>query len=139
MLKLLAPQLQRLLKWLEDNLMAHEHISISRWRDSFFYIEVIDPRYFKVNKIRIGFTVDLDAELLRSAGKEPGICWNNAVRFDGELPHGGNCFIRSNRWKKKFGKEFPNVRGYSEYIAPGQLAAWEIALYKDCKINDKSY
>lgn len=73
-----------LFNFLNDNLNKFEHIVIQHWTENYFYIEVEDERVNTFNSsYRIGFSVDCEKDK---------IFWNC---------DGGNCYVRSNRWKKK--------------------------------------
>jgi hypothetical protein len=81
------PNLCGLLCWLERKLGPTETILIEHWTDSLFYVSVMDSRIQRSpDNLGIGFTVDLANDR---------IFWNAS---------GGNCWVRSAKWKRMVGK-----------------------------------
>ncbi len=97
-LKLSTTTIADLLKWIEDNLGDTEKLDIHQWADEWFYVVVEDTRegWKHPEEARMGFTVDIKADK---------IMWSNESYPTNA--HGGNCFVRTARWKgllrKKFG------------------------------------
>jgi hypothetical protein len=92
--KIFCPQLAQLLTNLEGKLVDHETIEIEQWQKDWFYIVVKDKRYLGheglVQEV-CGWTVNL---------REDRIMWNNSTMSRTDNPTGGNCFVRSVKWKK---------------------------------------
>ena len=99
-----------LLNWLEEKVAPYEKIDIHSWADSMYYIVIEDTRdgFEMIEDARLGFTVNVE---------DDEIFWSV---FNEKYPHlsrGGNCFVRSGKWKdalsKKFGKTVKeNVHWY---------------------------
>jgi hypothetical protein len=93
--KVIAP----LLTWLESHLKKTESIDISHWGVDWFYICVEDTDYIKFghpSEMRVGFTVNVLADK---------IMWSDDTKYNS---HGGNCFVRANKWKPLIKKYFGN-------------------------------
>lgn len=85
-----------LLDWLEAKVNRHETIEVSCWYGSLFYVCIKDStitQRYPAN-MSIGFTVDVKAD---------EIYWNNNFKVN---PSGGNCFVRSRRWKRLVSRQF---------------------------------
>jgi hypothetical protein len=106
-----TPNISSLIHWIKENLSKHETMDIHQWIGEAFYIVVEDIRlgWKYPEDIRIGFTVDIDRDLIMWSKKS---CRANE--------NGGNCFVRTSKWKgllkKRFGYDitekvyfYPNV------------------------------
>jgi hypothetical protein len=93
--------LLHLFSWIEENLAEYEKIDVRSWFGEMYYIVVEDTRkgYWAIENYRMGFTVDVDKD---------EIFWTG---FDETRPgfgNGGNCFVRSAKWKSLLSKMFTN-------------------------------
>lgn len=96
-----APKLRPMLEWLEEHLASYEFITTEYWAESWWYIIITDtrPGWGVVENYRVGFTVDL---------KTQTILWNDST------VKSGNCFVRSNKWKKLVRSWFFDSKPISE-------------------------
>lgn len=101
-IKELCPTLADLLNKIENYVSEHEVIEVHQWVGGWFYITVEDermkqPGVFYPHAVRVGFTVNIERDR---------IMWANDAEDNFS---GGNCFVRSHKWKvfctKNFGKE----------------------------------
>jgi hypothetical protein len=101
-LKIQTPnQIGDLIKWLESKLSPTEKINIETWINELFYVVVEDQRKFLEYpaKMRIGFTVDVKRDI---------IFWSGYNEEYPSYPRGGNCFVRTAKWKKELKNKFGN-------------------------------
>jgi hypothetical protein len=100
-LKQLCPNIAELLTWLEKNLKATEVIDVHQWYGDFFYIIIDDLSMHKdfeyPQYMRCGFTVNVKTDKMK---------WNDD-NLDGQ--QGGNCFVRSPKWKGLIKKKWLGV------------------------------
>lgn len=88
-LKQLRPNIGALLNAIEANLTVHETIDVHEWIGNWFYIVIEDKRYTEYPlDAQCGFTVNITKD---------AVMWNDDKS---ENQFGGNCFLRSRRWKK---------------------------------------
>lgn len=106
-IKLKCPNIRPDLEFLEQHLGNTEHIRITYWVDSMFYLEVHDTRPSPAPNIN-GRPVPCAISRWRMAltinVAEDKIFWND----DKSVPlfNGGNCFVRAPRWKGLMKKRF---------------------------------
>lgn len=109
-----GPEVVGLIEWLAEQFRPQdgESLDIHEWIDDFWYVTV------KTNRVRdypdnilIGFTVDLRRDCIFWVGDK--------IEGSG-FTHGGNCFVRSERWSRLLRKRFPGVT-YSRDGREGQV------------------
>jgi len=94
-IKIQNPNIYRLLEWLETKLKLSEVIDILYWTQDWHYIIVEDRTITgSIANMRVGFTVNIRKDI---------IMWNNDTS---DNPYGGNCFVRSNKWKNLLRNRF---------------------------------
>jgi len=109
LLMLLAgPVVSDLVQWLcSHHNEATEKIEASEWYGSLWYVKVRDETVREYpDNYQIAFTVDLERDCVfwsDDTGHQP--IFENDMRFD----HGGNCFVRSERWARRLRKKFPEA------------------------------
>ena len=107
-IKQLCPNTARLLGWFESYLKPTERITVEHWTGDVFYIVIDDTAMHNereyeqasINAMRCGVTVNV---------KDDAVMYSNDTKVN---PHGGNCFVRANKWKKfiklHFGQHYLN-------------------------------
>lgn len=96
-LKVVCPKtVAPLLAWIEAHLSKHEFIDIFEWSKPLFYIEVRDNRILERYPacVCVGWTVDIRKDRIFYCDKKN---WN---ADNGMTMTSGNCFVRSNKWKR---------------------------------------
>lgn len=84
-----------LIEMIRRQLGKTEKIDIGHWVSGWFYIEVKDSRF---EHMRMGLTVDCNSDT---------IMWSDDTSKN---RHGGNCFVRSLRWKRWLSVNFGDVK-----------------------------
>ena len=91
------PRLQEMLAWLEAHLSDTERICVERWINLWWYVTVRDferAGWNSIERTRVGFTFDTNRKR---------VMWVNDCS---DNPYGGNCFVRSRKWKRLCVKRF---------------------------------
>ncbi|MFA5311706.1 MAG: hypothetical protein WC375_00140 [Methanomassiliicoccales archaeon] len=97
MIQAVCPKIQsHLMNWIEAKVNSNEIIEITYWCGDLFYVCIKDSTVTQHHpaEMSIGFTVDIKADK---------IYWNNDFSVN---PSGGNCFVRSKRWKRLVSRQF---------------------------------
>lgn len=94
-LKTLCPTIGQLITDLENALAPYEEMDVHRWVGDWYYVVVKDWRLKNYPEdSRIGFTFNIKRDI---------IMWNNDPE---DNLSGGNCFLRSAKWKAFVNKRF---------------------------------
>ena len=115
----LCPTIGALIDAIHAKLSPTEIIDIHGWMDNLFYIDIIDqaipiqPGKGPVRG-RCGFSVDIMTDK---------IVWNNSTE---QYYHGGNCYLRSIKWKRFVNSYFPEpvtdkMMHFYPYTTPPKL------------------
>lgn len=111
-LKTLCPTIGQLITDIENNLAPFEEMDVYQWVGDWYYVSVRDWRFKKYPEdVRIGFTFNIKRDI---------IMWNNDPE---DNLSGGNCFLRSAKWKafinKRFeGKVTEDMMHFYTYVYP---------------------
>ena len=90
-----------------------EVLDIHEWTDDFWYVTVETNRVQKhPDRVLVGFTVDLRQDCIFWVGGK--------IEGSSGFTHGGNCFVRSERWSRFLRKRFTGVT-YSRDGREGQV------------------
>lgn len=102
--------LSDLIMWLYDATNKHEYLDIHPWTKEWLYVVVRDRRIGKYPEdALVGFTVNLPMDLMM---------WCSSKDQPHGNSHGGNCFLRSERWYKLLKQKFPQAirdRDFHDY------------------------
>lgn len=91
-----------LVQWLADNVKGSERVVFTQWLENWWYVEV--HAIVEGQKTQLcGFTVNVTADK---------IMWSNDTEF---TSCGGNCFQRSERWRRLVLKRYPFVTDKEMY------------------------